>query len=324
MIHLAAGYFFGGGVDEAELADCEVAVVVAHGRAEGAALHGAGGVEIAGTGGGVEDGAGLIVGEVFEGFFVVRFGEERTGGGVAGEVGREALARGGGAGADAVADGGVGGGEGGAEGLSVERRDGEDADTALVAAGAAGEPVAGAHGGRGERGVDEGQEFRHSFSVAYLMRGCCELRARRHCQRGSNASSGKCAQIRATMEYHETPLGKNVRFLLPSLKLKQPSTNGDTIEQCVHFFLMENFGGYTATSANLFGYWKEEDGEHTYGEHREFVVALPNDKGLPELKEFLGKTARMLDEKCLYFEVAGVAVLLYAGPAAEQVQGLCA
>ena len=126
------------------------------------------------------------------------------------------------------------------------------------------------------------------------------------------------------MDYHETPLGKNVRFLLPSLKLKMPSTDGETIEQCVHYFLMENFGGYTATSANLFGYWKEEDGEQTYGEHREFVVALPNNKGLPELKDFLGRTARMLGEKCLYFEVAGVAVLLYAGPAELVGQGLCA
>jgi hypothetical protein len=75
------------------------------------------------------------------------------------------------------------------------------------------------------------------------------------------------------MNYHETPLGKNVRY--------------------------------------LFGYWKEEDGDHSYGEHREFVVALPDDKGLPELKEFLGQTARTLGEKCLYVEVAGVAVLLY-------------
>jgi hypothetical protein len=125
----------------------------------------------------------------------------------------------------------------------------------------------------------------------------------------------ECGRIKAIMDYHETPLGKNVRFLLPSLKLKQPSTNGETIEHAVHVFLMENFGGYTATSANLFGYWKEEDGGHTYGEHREFVVALPDDKGLPELKEFLGLTARTLGEKCLYVEVAGVAVLLYGGPA---------
>ncbi len=125
------------------------------------------------------------------------------------------------------------------------------------------------------------------------------------------------------MNYHETPLGKNVRFLLPSLKLKQPSSNGDTIEQCVHLFLMENFGGYTATSANLFGYWKEEDGDHTYGEHREFVVALPDDKGLPELKEFLGQTARTLGEKCLYVEVAGVAVLLYGEPTGEDKASIC-
>ncbi len=125
------------------------------------------------------------------------------------------------------------------------------------------------------------------------------------------------------MEYHETPLGKNVRFLLPSLKLKQPTANGDTIEQCVHLFLMEHFGGYTATSANLFGYWKEEHGELSYGEHREFVVALPNDKGLPELKAFLSQTARTLDEKCLYVEVAGVAVLLYGGPVDGSTVGLC-
>jgi hypothetical protein len=125
------------------------------------------------------------------------------------------------------------------------------------------------------------------------------------------------------MSYHETPLGKNVRFLLPSLKLKIPTENGDTIEQCVHYYLMENFGGYTATSANLFGYWKEETGSLSYGEHREFVVALPNDKGLPELKEFLGQTARTLDEKCLYVEVAGVAVLLY-GDSEQAKKGLCA
>jgi hypothetical protein len=125
------------------------------------------------------------------------------------------------------------------------------------------------------------------------------------------------------MDYHETALGKNVRFLLPSLKLKQPSSNGDTIEQCVHFFLMEHFGGYTATSANLFGYWTEEDGQQTYGEHREFVVALPDDRGLPELKEFLGQTARTLGEKCLYFEHAGQAVLLYGGPVEDGDRPLC-
>ena len=113
------------------------------------------------------------------------------------------------------------------------------------------------------------------------------------------------------MAYFEKPLGKNVRFLLPSLKLKQPCPGGITVEQSVHDFLMQHFGGYTATAANLFGYWKEEDGAFSYGEHREFTVALTGENGLTELKQFLGSTVRTLDEKCLYVEVAGVASLLY-------------
>lgn len=113
------------------------------------------------------------------------------------------------------------------------------------------------------------------------------------------------------MDFYEKPLGRNVRFLLPSLKLMQPSHNGDTVEQTVHHFLLEHFGGYTATSANLFGFWKVESGGQLYGEHREFVVALPDDQGLPELKAFLGRIARQLGEDCLYVEVAGQAILLY-------------
>ncbi|MGI4829222.1 MAG: hypothetical protein ACRYFU_13665 [Janthinobacterium lividum] len=113
------------------------------------------------------------------------------------------------------------------------------------------------------------------------------------------------------MAYFEKPLGKNVRFLLPSLKLKQPCPGGVTVEQSVHDFLMANFGGYTATAANLFGYWKEEDGAFSYGEHREFTVALTGEGGLTELKQFLGHTVNTLAEKCLYVEVAGVASLLY-------------
>ncbi len=113
------------------------------------------------------------------------------------------------------------------------------------------------------------------------------------------------------MAYVEKPLGKNVRFLLPSLKLKQPCGKGRTVEQKVHDFLMENFGGYTATAANLFGYWAEENGMFSYGEHREFAVALQEEAGLPELKRFLGEIACTLDEKCLYVEVAGTAILLY-------------
>jgi hypothetical protein len=115
------------------------------------------------------------------------------------------------------------------------------------------------------------------------------------------------------MDYREKALGKNVRFLLPSLKLKVPCDSGETIEQSVHAFLVEKFGGYTATSATVFGYWREEDGGYSYGEHREFTVALPPEVGLAELKKFLGQTARTMRENCLYVEVAGEGILLYGG-----------
>ena len=82
-------------------------VLVADRRAEGTALDGAEGVEVAGAGRGVEDGAGLVVGEVGEGFFVVRLGEELAGSGVAGEVREEAGARVRGPGADSLCDIGV-------------------------------------------------------------------------------------------------------------------------------------------------------------------------------------------------------------------------
>ena len=89
-VELAGGDLFGGGVDEAELAGGEVVLFGAHGWAEGAAEDGAVLVEVAGAVVEVEDGAGLVVGELFEedGGFVVFV--EDAGGEVAGEPGVEA------------------------------------------------------------------------------------------------------------------------------------------------------------------------------------------------------------------------------------------
>ena len=73
-VELAGGDLRGSGVGVAELAGGEVAVFRAGRWAEGAAEDGAGGVEVAGAGGGVEHGAGLVVGELFEeggGLFVL-------------------------------------------------------------------------------------------------------------------------------------------------------------------------------------------------------------------------------------------------------------
>jgi hypothetical protein len=55
------------------------------------------------------------------------------------------------------------------------------------------------------------------------------------------------------MKYRERSLGTAVVFLLPSLKLKEPSLNGPSIENRLHRFLMDNFGGYTAQAGNIFG-----------------------------------------------------------------------
>ena len=113
------------------------------------------------------------------------------------------------------------------------------------------------------------------------------------------------------MEFREQSLGQAVRFLLPSLKLKQPGRKSRTAEEDVHQFLIANFGGYTALAANHFGYWKDESSRDTYGEHREFTVALTSKEKLPELKGFLAEVSETLGEQCLYVEVAGEALLIY-------------
>ncbi len=145
-VEFAGGDLFGGGVDEAELAGGEVDFSIvafgAHGWAEGAAEDGAVFVEVAGAGGEVEDGAGLVVGELFEedGGFVVFV--EDAGGEVAGEPWVEAGEGLGYAlrGCAALFRGRlVRAGEAFAEAGGVFVGDGEDADAALGAAGMADE-----------------------------------------------------------------------------------------------------------------------------------------------------------------------------------------
>lgn len=102
------------------------------------------------------------------------------------------------------------------------------------------------------------------------------------------------------MNYREHSLGTSLVFLLPSLKLKEPFLNGPSVENRLHTFLMDNFGGYTAQAGNIFGYWREESGRDSYGEHREFSVASPDSVKLPLLKNFLALMARDLNEECIY------------------------
>ncbi len=114
------------------------------------------------------------------------------------------------------------------------------------------------------------------------------------------------------MNYRERQLGRTAAFLLPSLKLKEPPHGRSSPEQRLHEFLMEHFGGYTAQAGNIFGYWREENGRDSYGEHREFNVALTDESKLPLLKEFLSRLCEELTEECIYLQADGVAWLIYA------------
>src|SRR3954454_13477560 len=102
------------------------------------------------------------------------------------------------------------------------------------------------------------------------------------------------------MRYREQRPGAPAMSLLPSLKLKQPAHGGSSPESRLHDFLMKNFGGYTAQAGNIFGYWRDSDGRDSYGEHREYTVALPEPSKLCTLKTFLAQTAKDLGEECIY------------------------
>src|SRR5947209_1339942 len=115
-----------------------------------------------------------------------------------------------------------------------------------------------------------------------------------------------------TRDVEEKALGRLVCFLLPSLKLKNRGPDQVAIEERVHHFLVDSFGGYTAAAGNIFGYWKDRSGRDSYGEHREFPVSMTDDRQLPELKRFLADIARDLDEECIWLQEGQNTRLIYA------------
>src|SRR6188768_2628198 len=93
-------------------------------------------------------------------------------------------------------------------------------------------------------------------------------------------------------------LGRMAVFLLPSLKLKQRKKPGGVHEEIVHQFLMKNFGGYTASAGNIFGFWRDEKaGREWYGEHREYKVSFRGRDRLAMLQQFLARLAADLGEE---------------------------
>lgn len=113
------------------------------------------------------------------------------------------------------------------------------------------------------------------------------------------------------MSYKKENLGTMVTFLLPSLKLKERNASGQTHEDRLHAFLLKNFNGYTATAANLFGYWRNHSGQEFYGEHKEYKVSLLDKKRIGLLEKFLVKIGKEIGEESVYLAAGDESWLLY-------------
>jgi hypothetical protein len=109
-------------------------------------------------------------------------------------------------------------------------------------------------------------------------------------------------------------LGRMAVFLLPSLKLKR-TRMGKSVEDVVHHFLLKQFGGYTASAGNIFGFWRDEKtGREFYGEHKEYKVSFRGRDRVELLQQFLSRLAGELDEECIYMEYGEGAWLVYQAP----------
>jgi hypothetical protein len=117
------------------------------------------------------------------------------------------------------------------------------------------------------------------------------------------------------MKYKKENLGAMVTFLLPSLKLKEWNTYGETLEDRLHTFLLKEFSGYTASAANLFGYWRNHSGREFYGEHKEYKVSLLDENRVELLESFLVGIAHEMGEKSVYLAAGNDSWLVY--PAAN-------
>jgi hypothetical protein len=109
----------------------------------------------------------------------------------------------------------------------------------------------------------------------------------------------------------KAPLGQIGVFLLPSLKMKSLSPRGQTYDQELHDFLLQNFKGYTVTTGNISGYWLSGGKEH-YGEHREYKVAFSDRSKVPGLERYIAALAVEIGEQTVYCELGDEAFLLSA------------
>ena len=106
-------------------------------------------------------------------------------------------------------------------------------------------------------------------------------------------------------------LGQLAVALLPIEKLKLKSPREIPFEKEIHDFLVTNFNGYTVSSGNISGHWKDDHGHDHYGEHRQYKVALPAEESVRSFEVFLAEIAADMDEDCIYMELGRDIFLIY-------------
>ena len=107
-------------------------------------------------------------------------------------------------------------------------------------------------------------------------------------------------------------LGQLAVALLPIEKLKLKSPRDVPFELEIHDFLVANFNGYTVSSGNISGHWKDDAGHDHYGEHRQYKVAVAAPESLQSFEVFLADLAAEMKEECIYVEVGREILLVYA------------
>lgn len=107
-------------------------------------------------------------------------------------------------------------------------------------------------------------------------------------------------------------LGEVAVALLPLEKLKKNSPRGVAFEREIHDYLVTTFNGYTVSSGNISGHWKDDAGHDHYGEHRQYKVALCGTEHVRNFEAFLAELAAEMGEDCIYIELGREISLVYA------------
>jgi len=94
--------------------------------------------------------------------------------------------------------------------------------------------------------------------------------------------------------------------------MKSQSPRGEPFANEFHQFLVNEFGGYTAASGNITGYWVRPKGREECNEHREYQIAISSEQELNTLTGHLSGLASALGEQTIFCTVQGVAFLIAA------------